>query len=308
MEIDYRYECLSGLSADCMFAIGVRYDSEHEHNSTCESWCVQITPDRVTRSNGDASRYKGLWAAPNGTVFIGDPSGVIFQNRDPVANPDAWVQHSVDASITGLWGLRSDYVLAWAGYDEELFRWDGAAWSPVSFPSGWIRSIHGESDNLLYAVGHSGLVARWNGMAWTQVPYPDTTLSSVVVVERDDRVFAAGPGGELLEGSSHGLSKLLHHDAPILSLAWWRDELWVGAADGLHKLVDGELLLLKDNIVANNLDGRGDLLIGTYEFAAVTSDGANFTGYPVLDFARTRAGAPALWATNLPIGIDHGLP
>ena len=309
MEIDYRYEIVSGVSADRMFAIGIRYDAEYDHNTTCESWCVHIGPDAVTRSLGDASRYRGLWQAPDGRVVIVHSRGMIFQNPDPVADPEAWSHQTVDASLTGVWGLRSDHVWAWAGHDQKLYRWEGAAWASVPYPGGWIRAVHGHGDHFLFAVGQDGLAMRWDGKSWTKVPCGETTLTALAVADPDgSEIFAAGQAGGLFEGSSNGLSKLLHHDSAILSLAWWNDELWVGATNGLHKLVNGKLELVKENIVAYALDARGDLVISTERFAAFSSDGVGFTGYTVKDFARTRAGAPALWAPEQPIDFDHGLP
>ena len=309
MEIDYRYESVSGVSADRMFAIGVRFDAEYEHHDYCESWCVYIGPDVVTRSLGEATEYRGLWQAADGQVFIAHAAGLVVHNADPVADPDAWTQHEIDASLSNIWGLRPDHVWAWAGYDQKLFRFDGRSWLKVPFPGGWIRAIHGHADHFLFGVGHEGLAMRWDGMQWTKIPNGDTTLSSLAVVDPDgNQIFAAGQGGELFEGSSNGLSKLLQHEHGILSLAWWRDELWVGALDGLHRLVDGKLEMVKDNIVAYALDARGPLIMTTHDFAAFTHDGVGFSGYTVRDFAATRAGAPALWAPDLPVDFDHGLP
>lgn len=310
MEVDYRYEHVTGVSAKSYFTLGVRYDAEYDHHSSRESWCVHLSADRLSTSLGNAAYYTGIWCSPEGEVFVAEALGTVFRNSDPVRDPDGWIADVPEAGValSGLWGLRSDYVLAWGGPAERLFLWNGSAWSAMPHPGGWIRAIHGESSDLLFAVGSEGLISRWDGVKWTRVPYPDITLRTVVSVGDGDQVYCGGPGGELLEGSEHGVSKLLHHEAPILALAWWRDELWVGAGNGLHKLVDGALEMVKDNILAHAFDARGDLLMGTDAFTAHTADGAAFTAYFPKSFGALRAGHTALWAPDLPIDIDHGRP
>ena len=303
MEIDYRFEHVSGTSADSMYTIGVRFDAQYVHHDAQECWCIHIeNAVKAHISCGNASWYTGVWAAPSGEAFISDASGVVFRRSSP---DQPWATDSIGPSLQGVWGLRPDLVLAWAGPDEKLFRWDGATWSPMAHPGGWIRAIQGTAADLLYAVGHDGL-ARWDGTAWTRVPCPPTRLTALAVAS-PQQIFAAGPGGELLEGSEHGMSKLLQHDGEIFSLAWWRDALWVGSDMGLCKLVDGRLEVIKDNIVkAYALDGRGDLLICEPHRIVATRDGAKFPGSSVKGFARFCAGNAALWAPTTPIDYDHG--
>jgi len=307
MDVDYRFEQASGTSAESFFVIGARFDAETDHHEERESWCVHVTPTTMTLSNGYPSCNTGIYTAPDGQVFICDGAGAVFRNPDPVADNMVWDMDAVGITPEGIWGLSSSDVLTWGGPDEKIRRWDGKTWSPMPHPGGWIRAIHGPSPDLLYAVGHGGRIFRWEGHRWIRVPYPDTTLSSVVVVDAD-HVYAAGPGGELLEGSTHGMSKLLHFDAAILSMAWWKGELWLGTKLGLGKLVDGQVEILKENIIAYSLDGRGDLIIGAPDFAACSTDGEQFTGYPVADFAKQRGGYEALWAPGMPIDMDYGQP
>lgn len=306
MEVSYRYEFVSGTSATSLYTIGVRYDAGYLHATAQECWCIYMTPQTLNLSAGNPSSYTGLWAAESGEVFVSDASGVVLRHPNPRACEDPWSRDDLGPSLQGIWGLSADFVLTWGGPDEALFRWDGRTWRPMAHPGGWIRAIHGVTPELLYAVGHAGLIARWDGVGWTMVTGPPIRLTCVAV-STDDKFFAAGPGGELLARSAQGMSKLLQHEAAILSLAWWRDELWVGTESGLCKLVGDRLEMVKGNILtANTLDARGDLLIGEPSRIVTSMDGAAFTAFSVKSFARHCAGKGALWAPATPIDYDEG--
>ena len=307
MIVDYRFEQASGLSAESFYTIGVRFDEEYDHRDEQESWCVHVTPTVMSISNGYHACNTGIYTAPDGQVFICDGSGAVFRNLDPSVNPAAWVTDALDASLEGIWGLSSDYVLTWGGPDPKMFLWNGSTWSPMPHPGGWIREIRGTSADCLYAVGHKGLCFRWDGRRWNQVPCPNNALISVVVLD-NDQVFASDTLGDLLVGSSRGMSKLLHFDETIASMTWWKGELWLGTGLGLGKLVDGKVEILKENIGAYSLDGRGDLIIGTCDYAVCSTDGETFAGYSVQDFGKQRVGYGPLWNPGADILIDHGDP
>lgn len=307
MEVDYRFEQVSRFTGENLYTIGVRFDAQHSTDRDAqESWCVRMRPGTSYISGGDAAWYTDIWAAPSGEVFISDAGGRVYRNAGTEEEEPTWQHDDLGVhTLTGIWGLDVDHVLTWSGPGEALHRWDGRAWSAMPHPGGWIRAIRGTRADSLYAVGHDGLIARWDGRGWTRVPSPDTRLASVAVTDAG-LVFAAGPGGELLQASENGLSKLLEHEASIHCIAWWNGALWVGADDGLWRLADKQLEIVKDNVAPHAMDARKHLLMAEHHRIVATADGAAFKGYPVTGFAKHCCQHSPMWAPTTIVSVDHG--
>jgi len=206
--------------------------------------------------------------------------GHVYMNPSLELRKEPWQTFRLDASLSGIWGLRDDLVFTWGvrRSDSVAFVFNGDDWREIEV-SGNIGAIRGIRDDLIYAVGLEGLIARWDGKAFRTVHGPTDGNLCDVFVASDDEMYACGQGGHLLQGTAHGWDVLLRHDKPLHCVARWRDEVWVGGGPGgLFKLVDGSLELFKPRALAERFDTRGYLLVTAPNAIIETRDGSDFQG------------------------------
>lgn len=289
---------VSGVSRDLYYAIGYRYEGEDFQVDQCESWLFRT----MTGGGGSLNRrtwLTGLWCSPQGTAYVTDS---VFRKVIVYRNTGNWTseEHELPATLDGIWGVDDACVWAWGSSagDPVLFHWDGARWTQVPSP-GEVLSMHGTRRDLVFAVGMSGLVARWNGTTWTTIrDVPATThLASVFVVDEQE-VWACGPRGQLLAGSSDGWREILTHGSGLLSVAKWQDKLWLGVSDvGLCTctLADSTFVPVRAGFPATSLDARGDLLFASHGMFGGSIDGSKFRGMRASHFHEVSAGMEAAW-------------
>ena len=95
MNVDYRYEHVSGTTADRLYTVGVRFDSDYVHHSTQECWVIEMERETIHISNGHPSTYTGVWASASGEVFVADGNGGVQLGSPQVGGA------SVKATILG---------------------------------------------------------------------------------------------------------------------------------------------------------------------------------------------------------------
>ena len=297
MGLGYAFGAASGSSKDDCHWLGYRFDADHGFSpEEGESWVVQSSGGQGYTLIFQRGWWTGLWRTKS-RAWISDISGRVFMNPSLDVRKEPWQTFRLDASLSGIWGLRDDLVFTWGlrRSDPVAFLYDGTTWREIGAP-GHIGAIRGIRDDLIYAVGLKGLLARWDGSSFRTVHGPTDANLCDVFVASDDEMYACGHGGHLLQGTVHGWEVLLHHDGPLHCVARWRDAVWVGAGPGgLFKLVNERLELIKPNILAERFDTRNLLLITAPNAIAETADGSNFQGKFIAALEGLSASKPPSW-------------
>lgn len=290
--IETCYLSASGVSYEDSVFIGQRYDAERGFKPReAESWLLCNEPAaagvKTSLHIPSSTWYEAVWRSPSGQVFLADAvNRAVYRCEALSAEGAAWRDDRFPAAIHGVWGIDDRAVFAWGGNREgfPMFRWDGARWTDMPAPGFEVFALHGPSSHCLWAVGDAGQVAFWDGGRWYPFPTPTReNLTSVFARDRD-RVYATGAQGSLLEGATHGWTKVCDGPVPGLPLyavAWWGDALWVGARQwGLLRRVGRTDVLeaVKPKVWATALDAREGLLITTPRVIISTADGERFLG------------------------------
>lgn len=238
---------------------------------------VQALDQRLENTLVFSGMLSGIWVSPTGRPFIADVAQRVHYN--PVHAPRAapWQVLPVPCVVAGVWGLDDDHVFCWGQRRGEgaLFGLEAGRFVEMPGP-GSIVQMHGTRPDRIFAVGHEGLIARWNGETWQRETSPLAgTLTGVWVA--DDTVYACGSGIAIREGDRWRTVLERGRAAPLHQIARWRDRVWIAAGPaGLGELVDGALVIVKPNILAETLDARDELLIGAPTMVVGSSDGVRF--------------------------------
>jgi hypothetical protein len=203
----------------------------------------------------------------------------------------------MEGVLSGVYGLSDDAVFTRGLHRGEpvVYHFDGTEWRAVE-TAGHVVGMHGAGPELLFAVGHQGLVARWNGSdAFEPVDCGATGTLCDVHVESADEVYACGPDGDLVHGTTDGLEPVLRHGVGLTCITRWREAVWVGAGDGLYKLHGDRLVVAKDNLRPIGFDARGELLITESTHLVSTVDGEAYTGIPLSTFVKVARNRSPSW-------------
>jgi hypothetical protein len=105
------------------------------------------------------------------------------------------------------------------------------------------EAVDGFSSSEMYAAGWNGEIWSWDGESWTPVQSPVNLTLSTVCCADDGEVYVAGRRGLLLRGRGRRWSVIQHddHAEDIWDLAWFRGDLYVSTSVGLYRLVDDHL-------------------------------------------------------------------
>jgi hypothetical protein len=291
--IDTCYLSASGASYEDAVFIGQRFDGDRGFRPReSESWILCNEPGdggvKTSLHIPSSTWYEAVWRSPSGQVFLADAVNRAVYRCARLSDDEGglWRDDRFPAAIHGVWGLSDDAVFAWGGNREgfPMFRWNGDAWAAMPAPGFEVFALHGTAPSCLWAVGDAGQVAFWDGGRWYPFPTPTReNLNAVFVCERD-RVFATGVQGSLLEGATHGWTKVCDGPVPglpLFAVAWWGDALWVGARQwGLLRRVgrSANLEVVKPNLWATALEARTNLLITAPRVIVSTADGEAFWG------------------------------
>jgi hypothetical protein len=139
--------------------------------------------------------------------------------------------------------------------------------------------MHGCAPDCIYAAAQ-GAVYLWNGKTWRQVLGAQQVFAGVWAATPDE-IYAVGRSGLLFDGSANGFVERARWNGPLIGVAKWRDELWLGGEEaGLLKLAprSREIQVVKPNIKARHLDARDSLLMSMDSQAIASVDGKTFIG------------------------------
>jgi len=282
MAFGYEFSIATGTSVDDCNWLGYRFtEGLGFRPEQGDSWIAKSdsgTSYSLLFQNGWIT---GLWRTES-CVWASHVAGQVHMNTSHDVRRKPWQTFHLNCSLKGIWGLRDDLVFTWGiqGSKQAIFVFNGSSWSELESP-GCISAIHGTRDDLIYAAGLKGLIARWNGECFEAVQSCTGSNLSSIFVATNNEMYACGHGGELLHSTPQGWELLLKHKDPLYCVAEWADNIWIGAgAEGLFKLGDKKLDMIKPNVHAKHLDTRGSLLISTPEVIASTDDGKVFTGFP----------------------------
>lgn len=298
MTLGYEFSAASGPSQiDCHW-LGHRFVAELGFSpEQGDSWIGQMIGGNCHSLLTQEGWMTGIWRTDS-RVWVSEAGGRVFMNPSLEPRREEWLTFRLDASLSGVWGLRDDLVFAWGMRlsGPVAFLFDGDAWREIGTP-GHICAIHGVRDDLIHAVGHGGFVARWNGREFRTIHGPDgDDLRSVFTVSGEE-IYACGPSGRLLRGNAGGWDLLLQHDGPLFCVAWWLGSVWVGTGPGgLARLSGSTLEVVKQNIHAERFDARGKLLVTAPDMIAGTEDGAGYQASFVKNLEVLSACVPACWA------------
>jgi hypothetical protein len=115
-----------------------------------------------------------------------------------------------------------------------------------------LESIHGFSEDDLYAVGWEGQIWHYNGKKWRPVDSPTNVLLNSVVCAGDGYVYACGLAGILLRGKGTQWKAIEQEDVELdlWDVEWFDGKLYVSTMQFLYTLEgDGlELVEFDDDI------------------------------------------------------------
>ncbi|MFY1829210.1 hypothetical protein ACN47A_25050 [Myxococcus fulvus] len=301
MKLAHAFRRASGDSArDCHF-LADRWDGKDWMEDHAESWVGQVVDGRVFTLLGQVGWLTSLWRSPSGTVYVAEGSfrrGGVHINRSEDPSRPAWEFHELPCVVSGIWGLDDRFVLAWGPHSqqrkESFYRWDGRQWHELPCP-GEVFAVHGLAPDLVYAVGGEGLIARWDGARWHPVPsFTEAVMTAVHVVSKDE-MYACSDAG-VHEGSVYGWSEVAESPGMLMSVAKYREQVWVaGGTYGLFTLRGNELEEVEAPVKPLSLDTRKRLVMATSEGLVDTEDAKEFRTVPLADFIACVQDIPRKW-------------
>ncbi len=141
--------------------------------------------------------FNGIWGFAADDVYLAgtglDSDNAYLYHWNGAELTQARCFVSVD-KINGIWGTSSNdhYVLPYS----QIYRYDGAVWTPVLNAGLRLNDIHGNGSDNVYAVGDQGIVYHYDGIEWSQIRHvPPTGLNQnlhSVWVAPNGEVFAGG--------------------------------------------------------------------------------------------------------------------
>jgi hypothetical protein len=131
--------------------------------------------------------------------YLCDSSGGVYRADDGGASYEAIGPDDAGAAFRDLALIGSEGLLI-AGGDGSLFQYDGSAWARRSVSEVPLRAIdttESDSTDIEGVVGDgAGTIYEYDGNEWTPT---ETAIGSIPAVVVEDRAFAIGDGGEILE-------------------------------------------------------------------------------------------------------------
>ncbi|RQO36426.1 hypothetical protein DBR37_08945 [Herminiimonas sp. KBW02] len=108
-----------------------------------------------------------------------------------------------------------------------------------------VLDVNGVSQTDIYAVGDHGFIAHYDGSTWVSLrPKTQSCLYSLYIESAND-VWIAGSQGTLLKGNAQsGFQAVLRKstEADFYAMTKFNDEVYIGASDGLYKLLRGDVI------------------------------------------------------------------
>ncbi|MFQ6047549.1 MAG: Ig-like domain-containing protein, partial [Gemmatimonadales bacterium] len=139
-----------------------------------------------------------IWGTGPSDIWVVGQDGSTVLHR----GSSGWQERTTDPGVINLWAIwGSDSNLVWvAGTNDELLRYDGAAWTAVATPSvPTFAHMWGADSNALWVVGDFGVMLRYSGVVDTVQRVTAHHLWGVWGTFSQD-VWAVGDSGTILRG------------------------------------------------------------------------------------------------------------
>lgn len=291
------YYSASGYKNNHCCFLGQLYDKDRGYKPReGECWLIVAKPDG-DKTNfdfpyGSGAWLTGLWLSETDTLYVASSEKQVLRNtrvmKERGLGVDSFEKFDVDAPLFGIWGLTDDCIYAWGtrydnGWEYPLFRWDGQTWNEMPAPGFNIVSLHGIAPDLLYAAG-KGAISRWNGHEWQACSIPVPEHFTAVFVAAPNEIYAVGIHNHVLKSNGEAweiIARWTGAPIPLLAVAKWKGELWIGGgASGLLRRIGetDQLEVVKPNVHAIGFDARHDLVISCSNMIVGTSDGLKYWG------------------------------
>lgn len=122
--------------------------------------------------------------------------------------------------------------------------WDAGVVQPLgTLDIAGFSAIDGFSESDLYAAGFEGEIWHFDGDGWRPVDSPTNLIIHRVRTIAPDRVYASGQKGVLLEGRDQAWKPILHDatSEDLWGMEWFNDSLYVSSESGIFRLEDDTL-------------------------------------------------------------------
>jgi alpha-tubulin suppressor-like RCC1 family protein len=144
--------CVYGTSSSNIFAVGSAGTIQRYNGSTWSSM-----------TSGTTEILKAVWTTGSVAFAAGYNGTILYYNGSTWSSMNS----GTTSHFYTIWGLDATHVYA-GNYTGYIYKYDGNNWTSVSNDLGSIKSIHGSSENDIYAVSGSSL-AHYNGVQWSVV-------------------------------------------------------------------------------------------------------------------------------------------
>jgi hypothetical protein len=140
------------------------------------------------------------------------------------------------------------------GMDRQVYRRDGrSSWvcvdgnmrkAPATDVVFGFESIHGFSEQDMYAVGWQGEMWRYDGKAWKEIASPTNLLLTRVFCAPGGTVYACGQRGMLLRGSKSIWEVVEHRSTQedLWDLQWFEGKLYLSTTSLVYTLENDALV------------------------------------------------------------------
>jgi len=289
MKIETSFRNISGVTLDRCAVSVLRTPLPFDGND-CESFIFRGTTKGLMLDACLPGWVKGIYRLNDGTVFAPGEDGIHI-GKCPSGTKSTWTFYETPFSPGGIWGLSSDFVLAWGDvynkgpsdkkhkFDGRCLVWNGdGKWRDFKSPGFGVMQIRGLAADFLYAVGVEGLVARWDGQSWKKVQVPDAGFMSDLWIVNADEMYAVSEEGAIFEGSQYGWSYVTSVDDSLDAVTKFGRSLFVSSNSlGIHKVVGRRLVPVAPKVKAIRFDARGQLIAATEKRVVTSADGKTFT-------------------------------
>ena len=210
--------------------------------------------------------------------------GLLESDNDYIWTPDEIRTIGKHAYVTGMHRsvFRCDGVDKWVRIDRDVFTYTVMAREEIIKRPYGFKSIHGFSEDDIYAVGYEGEIWHYNGQSWRPISSITNVLLHSVLCAPDGYVYISGELGMLLRGRNDAW-KCLHKESgcEFQSIAWFRDQLYVGmirssGRGALYKLENDELETVI-SMPIQFMDASNEVMwVGNLRSLRYTHDGENW--------------------------------
>jgi hypothetical protein len=287
-EFQYHYALVSGRTVDDSIAVGYKFrDQADFRGGNVQSWAFYFTANEDSTQVNTPGRWpgyvSGVWLSDSGRVYVALAHGELAI-YDGVRTFNELSSENVPTALSGIWGLDDQHVYAYGGSPGEsgqVFFYDGKRWKKLPEAPEWLLHVHGCAPDCVYGIGTRSAY-RWDGKQWHPTALRATLSLACVWVESPDEIWATDGGGVLFEGSADGWSERARSDAPLVGVARWQGDVWLGGESaGLLRLKgkSKKIEVVKPNIPTRYFESREQLLIANPEHIIFSATGKRFEAF-----------------------------